>query len=222
MKRFLPAFVALIALTALAGCATPPPPEPTATPIESSAVYDIIQHKGTTLGVNTIPTWVSASLDGARAIEKLPEYKEKFIVIVDTTGKNLEGTKLAAANLNAQTEISRYLSIRVRETFAGAQVGDKDKIESYFERVVKSASEAKFSGFQQSADWWVQVRWYKDAKKKVVDKDEYRVIQIWSIDKAILETQLQAILSGAADQEPKTPEKQRAMDLVQQGFFSGF
>jgi hypothetical protein len=47
-------------------------------------------------------------------------------------------------------------------------------------------------------------------------------MQLYTIDKASLQDQLQKILAGAAAAEPKTPEKQRAMDLVQQSFFDGF
>lgn len=217
-KAFIVFFVALVAL---AGCASPPPPAPVlevATP-----PYDILQHKGTTLGVTTIPAWIPASLEGPKAVEKLPDYKGMFVVVVDVTGRDLEGTSLVAQRLNADAEISRYLSLRVKDTFAGAQVGDKDKIESYIERTVKSVSEARFSGFQRAADWWVQYRWYKDAKKRQWERDEFRVLQLYTVDKEVLELQLQKYLEEAEEAEtPKTPEKQRAMDLVQQSFFDGF
>ena len=51
----------------------------------------------------------------------------------------------------------------------------------------------------------------------------YRVIQLWTIDKDSLKQQIDKQLSGAAAAEmPKTEEKQKAMDLVQQSFFDGF
>jgi hypothetical protein len=220
VKRIASLAIVIVALAMLAGCATPPPPAPP--PVATTAVFDILQHKGTTLGSPNVPAWVTASLDGAKAIERLPEYKGQFVVIIDVTGRELEGTKLAASRLNADTEISRYLSLRVKDSFAGAQVGDKDKIETYMERTVKSVSEARFSGFQQATDWWVQYRWYKDDRKKQWDRDEFRVLQLWTVNREVLEQQLQKILAGEEEKEPKTPEKQRAMDLVQQSFFDGF
>jgi 3-phenylpropionate/cinnamic acid dioxygenase small subunit len=51
----------------------------------------------------------------------------------------------------------------------------------------------------------------------------YRVIQLWTIDQQTLKDQIDKILSGAAAAEPApTPEKQKAIDLVQQSFFDGF
>ncbi len=221
MKKIIAILAILLALLVVVGCASKPAPAPE--PPKTMANFEILQHKGTTLGVLMPPSWVEAAINGPKSVEKLPDYKDAFVVVVDTTGKDLDGVQLASSRLNADTEIARYLSLRVKDTFAGAQVGDKDKIETYMERAVKSVSDAKFSGFRKTTDWWVQIRWYKpDPSKKIFDHDEYRLLQLYTIDKATLESQLQKILSGEAANEPKTPEKQRAMDLVQQSFFDGF
>lgn len=221
MKKFLSVLFVALAILAVASCVSepkpaPPPPTPTIAP------FEVLQHKGTTLGVANPPAWIEASLMGPKEVEKLPGYAGKFVVVVDVTGRDLEGTQLAAQRLNADTEVARFLSLRVKDTFAGAQVGDKDKIETYMERVVKSVSEIRFSGFQRAADWWVQIRWYKPDGKKTWDRDEFRVLQLYTVDKAVLEEQLKKILSGEAANEPKTPEKERAIAAVQNAFYEGF
>ena len=219
MKRTIATLAVVLALFAVIGCASKPP---TAPPPVTLAKFEILQHKGTTLGVAMPPAWVEAAINGPKAVEKLADYKDMFVVVVDVTGQNLDGVNLAASRLNADTEISRYLSIRVKDTFAGAQVGDKDKIETYMERCVKSVSDARVSGFRKATDWWVQLRWDKPDNAKAFDRDEFRLLQLYTVDKNTLEAQLQKILKGEAANEPKTPEKQRAMDLVQQSFFDGF
>jgi predicted small lipoprotein YifL len=221
VKKIIVILAVLAALLAVTGCASKPATPPPAPEVKVPP-YEVLQHKGTTLGVTMPPPWIEASLQGPKTVEKLPDFTGKFVVVVDVTGKDLEGTSLAAQRLNADTEIARYLSLRVKDTFAGAQVGDKDKIETYMERCVKSVSEIKFSGFQKAADWWVQIRWYKPDGKKTWDRDEFRVLQLYTVDKTILQTQLDKILTGEEANEPKTPEKQRAMDMVQQSFFDGF
>lgn len=220
MKRTFPLVASIIVVALVSACATGPKPIKVDT---KSPPYDIIQHSGSTLGITELPGWVAVALQGPKAVEKLPDYKNDYVVVVDTVGKDLEGTKMAASLLNAQTEVSRYLSTRVKETFAGAQVGDKDKIETYMERVVKSVSEVQFSGFQKAAEWWVEYRWYKDAFKWSVDRDEYRVFQLYTIDKQLLQTQLQKILDDASKAEPQmTADKQKAIDLVNQSLQGDF
>ncbi len=219
MKKLLSVLLVALAVISVVGCVSKPTPPPV---VPTIAPFEILQHKGTTLGVVTPPAWIEASLNGAKAVEKLPDYANKYVFIVEVSGQSLDGVNLAAQRLNADTEVSRFLSIRVKDAFAGAQVGDKDKIETYMERVVKSVSEAKVSGYLKAADWWVQIRWYKPDGKKTWDKDEYRLIQLYTIDKTVLDEQLKKIMSGEAANEPKTAEKQRAMDAVQGAFYEGF
>jgi len=222
VKRFL-SIMTLVALAlALGACASKPEPPPPGPAIESKATFEVLQHAGTVLGVTNAPGWTVASLDGPKAIERLEGFSGKYVVVVDTTGTNLEGTKLAASRLTADPEIARFLSIRVQDTFAGAQVGDKDTLETYFERVVKSVSDARFSGFRKESEWWIQLRWYKPDAKKTWDRDEYRVMQLWTIDKAVLDEQLRKILDRAGEEEPKTEEKARAIELAKDAFSKDF
>jgi hypothetical protein len=212
VKRFsIIASLSFAALLAFSCATTPEPP----VLVTNTPPYDILQHSGTTLGFTAMPAWVGAALQGAKAVEKLPDYQGQFVVVVDVTGKDLEATRMQANLLNAQTEIARYLSLRVKETFSGAQVGDKNKIEDYMERVVKSVADVRFSGFQKAADWWVQYRWYKDQNKRKIDRDEFRVFQLYTVDKSILSDQLNRILDNEAAKEPaNTPDKQKAIGLV--------
>lgn len=222
MKKLLVVLVAFLTIVAVVGCASKPktptgvnPPAPTI----KTYPPQIIEHKGTAFG-RDYPKWMDAALDGPKAVEKLPDFANKYIVVVQEDGQDLAGAQLAASKLNAQTTIAALISTRVKDTFAGAQVGDKDKIETYMERAVKSVSDATFTGFSMESDWWAKLQTFTSDGK--ADKQIYRVIQIWGIDKDLLKQQVDKILKGVAADEPKTPEKQRAMDLVQQSFFDGF
>jgi uncharacterized membrane-anchored protein len=222
VKKILGILIVLLTIAAVIGCASKPatpagvnPPAPTV------KVYppQIVEHKGTAFG-RDYPKWMDAALDGPKAVEKLPDFANKYIVVVQEDGKDLTGAQLAASRLNAQTTISAMISTRVKDTFAGAQVGDKDKIETYMERAVKSVSEATFTGFAMEGDWWAKLQTFTSDGK--ASDQVYRVIQLWSIDKDVLKKQIEKQLAGVAATEPKTEQKQRAMDLVQQSFFDGF
>ncbi len=223
MRKILGIFVVLLSLAVVIGCASKPkapqagvnPPAPTV----KAYPPQIIEHKGTAFGQD-YPKWMSAALDGPKAVEKLPDYANKYIVVVQEDGADLTGAQLAASRLDAQTTIAALISTRVKDTFAGAQVGDKDKIETYMERAVKSVSEATFTGFAMESDWWAKLQTFTSDGK--ADKQVYRVIQIWSIDQDSLKQQINAVLKGAAAAEPVTADKQKAIDLVQQSFFDGF
>jgi hypothetical protein len=225
VKKILGILIVLLSLAAVIGCASSPktapekpgvnPPAPTV----KAYPPQILEHKGTAFG-RDYPKWMDAALDGPKAVEKLPDYANKYIVVVQEDGQDLTGVQLAASKIDAQTTISALISTRVKDTFAGAQVGDKDKIETYMERAVKSVSEATFTGFAMESEWWAKLQTFTPDGKP--DKQVYRDIQIWGIDKDVLKKQIDKQLQGVAATEPKTEQKQRAMDLVQQSFFDGF
>ncbi len=222
VKKILGILVVLLTLAVVIGCASKPAaPTPTTAPAPTVKAFppQILEHKGTAFG-RDYPKWMDAALDGPKAVEKMADFANKYIVVVQEEGQDLSGAQLAASRLNAQTTIAALVSTRVKDTFAGAQVGDKDKIETYMERAVKSVSEATFTGFAMESDWWAKLQTFTADGK--ADKQVYRVIQVWGIDKDTLKKQIEKQLNGAAAAEPKTEAKQKAMDLVQQSFFDGF
>jgi hypothetical protein len=222
VKKILGILVVLLTLAAVIGCASKPATPAGATPPAPTVkAYppQVLEHKGTAFG-RDYPKWMDAALDGAKAVEKLPDYANKYVVVVTEEGQDLSGVQLAASKINAQTTIAAMISTRVKDTFAGAQVGDKDKIETYMERAIKSVSEATFTGFSMDNEWWAKLQTFTADGK--ADKQVYRDIQVWAIDKDVLKKQIEKQLAGAAAAEPKTEAKQKAMDLVQQSFFDGF
>ncbi|MBU0927643.1 MAG: hypothetical protein KKA67_07830 [Spirochaetes bacterium] len=224
MKKILSVLLVLAAVFAVASCVSQPAPAEGPKPADTVLTPDVLEHKGTALGAN-VPAWTMAYIEnGPSGVEKLPEYKGKYVIVLDSEGASKQGTIAAMDNMDAPVQIARYLSTRVQQKFAGAQVGDRDQLQEYFENVVKTVSEARFSGFMAGPDWWVYLQYYKPgAKAKTeVDRRIYRVIKIYTIDQDVLKNQLDKYLNDAEAAVAKTPEKQRAMDAVQSAFYEGF
>lgn len=197
--------LAIVALTGIFGCASGP----------KQKGEELLDHKGTALGLK-YPKWFEAAyLGGYKDLEKMSDYKGLTIFIAKAEAQNLPAAELLASRMDAQTQIAGYLSTRVKDAFKGASVADADSknFGSYGERFVQSVGDAKFTGFRMEQDWWTHVQTYTPDNKP--DRQIYRVFQIWSIEDEMLKRQFEMILKGAAGQEPKTVEQQRAIDLVQ-------
>jgi hypothetical protein len=195
-----------VVLSIFVGCAGAPP-------LRKGDV--LIEDKGTAYGIKT-PKWVEiAILGGAKEIERQPEYKEKVVFIGTAEAMNLPSAELFASRMDAQTEIASYLSTRVKDAFKGANVANADSANfgQYGERFVASVAEAKYAGFRKDADWWVKVQTYTSEGK--ADKQIYRVQQLWTMEKTMLQKQFDIILGQIAGNAPATPETKRAIDLVQ-------
>lgn len=225
MKKFLSVLFVALAILAVASCVSEPKAKPEGPkPAETVLTPDVLEHKGTALGAST-PNWVMAYIEaGAQGVEKLPEYRGRYVIVLDSEGQSRQGAQIAMDNMDAPVQIARYLSTRVQQKFAGAQVGDRNQVEEYFENVVKLVAEARFSGFETGPDWWVYLQYYKPgAKTKTeVERRTYRVIKVYSIDRKVLEEQLNKYLKDAEAQVAKTPEKERAISAVQNAFYEGF
>jgi len=200
------ALLTVIAVTLVVSCSTK-------APLRKGEV--LLEDKGTAYGIKT-PKWVEqAIIGGYRDIERLSEYKDKTVFVAQFEAQNLQSAQLLAERMQADTEIARYLSTRVKDAFKGANVADADSknFGAYGERFVASVGEAKFSGFRMEADWWVKVQTYTPENRP--DKQIYRVIQLWAVEKAMLQKQFDILLSQMAGAEQPTPEQKRAIDLVQ-------
>ncbi len=185
----------------------------------------LLEDKGTAYGVKT-PRWVeTAIIGGAKDVEKMSDYKDYVVFIAQFEAQNLQSAQLLAERMQAQTELASYLSTRVKDAFKGANVADADSknFGVYGERFVASVSEAQYSGFRKDTDWWVKVQTFNAENKP--DKQVYRVIQLWTISKEMLQKQFDMMLKQVEASEPPTPETKRAMDLVQntvaKDFFDG-
>jgi hypothetical protein len=56
-----------------------------------------------------------------------------------------------------------------------------------------------------------------------VDRESYDFYVLMTVDKAVLERQINAVLDSAQTADPaQTSEQKRAMDLVRQSFYEGF
>jgi hypothetical protein len=224
VRKFVKFVGALAVLLALASCASAKKPGKPIADIDTKSVNkpEIIDYKGSEFQMK-FPEWVQAYIEGdSSAVEALPKYAGKYCIIVDMDGQDKEGVILALSNLKAPVEIAGRVSTRVQQRFAGAQVGDQNKVETYMENVVKVAREASFSGFAKEGETWVYLQYFKPGKAKEPDKKIYRAYQLWTIDKAVLQQQIDKILNDEVEKAP-SEEKVRAKDLVKDSkFFEGF
>ncbi len=196
-------------LLVIVGCASTPDPAD-----EAVQPFVVLQHRGSSRGVDA-PEWVRVSLEGAAAVEAMDEFEGKYAVVLEESGSDLRGVEMWAQNFSAPAQIAQQVSTRVEQRFAGAAAGEVDAIETYMENVVKTMSEAEFSGFRRAGEWWVQYRWY-EADRTTVDRDEYRYTVLYTIDRDLLDRQvLHAIdVAERQAQEPRTEDERTVRERV--------
>ncbi len=202
--------VALFVVLALIGCASAPAPQKQE--VKAVAKFEIVDHKNATLG-GDVPAW--ASMDEGD-LEQDPKFEKFYVFRFEENGKSLDGVRTWANNFAAQSEIAKLINTRVQQKFAGAQVGDKDKVESYFENVVKTLADAKISGYRKFGDYWVLKRYLKPDGSP--DREEYVYYVLYTIEKGTLDKLIQDAIAGTA---AKTEEEKTAQQRVKEIFAEG-
>jgi hypothetical protein len=223
MKRIIWLSLAAFALFGMA-CSSSPKGQEVQAPeyVEETSSYVVVDHKAKAVGQD-VPAWVTLYIsDGLHGVESMDQFKDKYVFVGEDTGTNLNALRQWSTGFTVAQEMARMVSSRVQAKFAGAAAGSPDaEYGRYFEDVVKNAAEASYSGARKENDYWILKRYFK-ADRKTVDREAYDFYVLVTIDKDILERQINEVLDGAKANQPLTPEQETAVDRVKEAFYEGF
>ncbi|HKJ85976.1 MAG TPA: hypothetical protein VKA06_07860 [Spirochaetia bacterium] len=211
MKKTHVAILGTLGLVLLvAGCAgTPDTP---AAEFEQAS-FKIIEHKNSTLG-GDVPDWTSMDVG---ELEEDERFEGRYVFRFEETGEDLAGVKTIADNMRAPSEVARLVSTRVEQVFAGAQVGDQDFVETYFENVVKTVSETEINGLRKYGDFWV-LKQYVNEDGSPGEK-EYAYYTLYTVEEDIVEELIERAIEGVdADTEEELSAKERVRQVLEDEF----
>lgn len=173
-------------------------------PKASKNVWEPIDDKGASMGVST-PAWITAALlNDITALKKEPRFEGKTLFVFDGYGQDLDLTRSWVNNFNASGEISRQISTKVNGKFEGGLKGtsNTNKLQK-LEEVVATLSRTQVSGLAREMDWWTLSR-NRDTRQ-----EQYRYIVVYSIDKDVLQHQIDVALGKVS---AKAAEEKELLD----------
>jgi hypothetical protein len=175
-----------------------------------------IEHKNSLIN-GDVPNWVFEEQEN---LEQEKEFKGLYVFKFEQTGKDLDGLKAWTRSFTAATEVARIVSTRVMNKFVGAQIGDKDMVETYMEEVAKVLAVAEYAGARQKTDFWVLQQYFDDAGKAT--EKRYRYWLLYTVPREQIDAAIQRALDAQAGRaKPKTEEEQTARDRVRELFNEG-
>jgi hypothetical protein len=224
MKRTLIVSFALIALL-FAACSSDPesiPLGPAPEYIQETEEYKVIDHKTMVIG-GGIPEWVTRYIDGGvRGVEAMPMYQDSYVFIGNDKGSNLKALQQWVNGFTVDQDLARMVSSRVQLRFANAAAGSPDdEYGRYFENVVKNVTDVSFSGARKETDFWLLKRFFK-ADGVTTDREEYECFVLVTINKELLQRQIDIILDRVEDSTELTQDESSAVLRVTEVFYEGF
>jgi hypothetical protein len=198
-------------------------PEPEMIPQSSEPVeiFQIQDHAARAAG-GEIPPWVNAYLyEGIGAIENQPEYQNKYIFIAENTGTNFTALRQWSEGFMIFQDFPRLVSSRIQTRFTASTPGyPDDNYGSFFERTIKKSSDTFYNGAVTEDTFWLLVQYFKE-DGITPDREIYHFFILISIDKTLLEIQIDEILNNIPV-NTATRDQIVLINSLKENFYTGF
>jgi hypothetical protein len=195
-------FTVCVAAGVLAGCASKGDGTSARIKLGSEVQTVTVEHKGTGLGIDELPQWVSEYMNtGAAGVEALTVYKGKYAIIAEEYGPALQQLLTWVNNFNAQQQIGATINTRVASVFKANESKlpeSEDSVRKY-DNAINTLVSASYTGARKESDWWIKQR---ISEKGKAAETRYRALVLYTMDKKILDEQISQQLAQMKDGNP--------------------
>ena len=204
MKFVKVLFALCMVIAVLAGCKSTAQTTAPSISLDSTASVEIIEHKGTSLGISTVPPWLSEYMfgNGTRSVEALPAYKDMYVIVGSANGPTLQQVETWAKNFDAQQQIGATINTRVASVFKAHEnlLPDDDNARRRYDNALNTLVTATYTGARQESDWWTHVKVTERGKEPEI---RYTSYVIYTIPQRILDDQIRSQIVKLKDENPE-------------------
>jgi len=213
MSKVVSLFITAAVLFAVTGCGTTSSVKGSgikgSKPTMAASRAKIIDYQGAAFGAE-IPEWVIKVAEGEYSETALstimPALKGRKIFVTMADGDNLEFVKQWTDLVDVETQVGDTMQRIVGKVVsasedAKAKETGKEADPTEVNRKLKLYKEAvaavEINGLEKTASYWVEKQ--TGTKKEGNFKDVYEYYAVWSMDKKVYDTQLNAALDNVKD-----------------------
>jgi hypothetical protein len=170
-----------------------------------------------------IPVWVENFLEtGARGLEALPKFNNKYIFVASITGGNIRALRQWAAGFSIRQDFPRMAASRIEQRMVKTStLYPDDEYGQYFENMVKLSSDTNFTDAVIDAAFWIYREIYEE-DGVTVSQERYEYFILVSIDKPLLENQIRLLLDKVKTEQTPAREQVNSINRLKAGFFDNF
>lgn len=189
---------------------------------EQKVKIEIVNRPGMALGTE-VPGWVEAVLEGdnkeiAKSLKI--DLNDKQIFVFSNQGDDLEFLKTWTDQVDVQRQVANSFSIAVGQS-ANAVLqgtsGSENSMQRSIDQTVKALSAMELNGLLKEAQYWIQFKKPKQGAKITKKSPEssfdyyYEYYVVFTMDRNIYNTQLDAALNGVEDNASETVLLKKAL-----------
>jgi hypothetical protein len=194
----------------------------TAASEETGVLWQITDYRGRA-GAGEIPAWVNACLAGGNAaVETLEEFQDRYVFISVNSGTNFSALEQWQEGFSPELDFARLVAVRIENRFLSAGSGDPDRdYGSYFETLVRAASDASWEGVLREGDFWIHRR-FPGSEDGSEGREAYDFFVLTTVERSLLVSRINVLMRGIMPGSPLSRDQTAAVNRVQDRFFDGF
>ena len=173
-----------------------------------------------------IPVWVDLYFrENISSIENLEEFADHYVFISANSGINFNALKQWNAAFAPDLDFARLAAARIEKRFLNAAITyPDDEYGSFYEALIRAASDAQWTGAEKRGDFWVYRVFYEavETEETEAGTENYDFLILVIIEKNLLERQIQVLLNNINPDEPLSRDQRNAVNRVTERFFEGF
>ena len=229
--RFFRISLFLFLIAFFSGCGVrqvrQPPLREEEQPIVRYLSWEILDYRNKDTGAS-IPAWVYYYLEeDIHQIENLTEFRNHFTFITANSGNNFNALEQWLSAFSIELDFARLVAMRIENRFLNAAVlYPDDEYGSYYEALIRTASDAQWTGAVRVSDFWVQRSFVGLDNNQDNDLPEYweryDFLILVSVEKNIMIPQIRTVLQDVRPTAQLSRDQRNAVNRVQEHFFDGF
>ncbi|MDR2807718.1 MAG: hypothetical protein LBB43_01775 [Spirochaetaceae bacterium] len=194
-------------------------------------LFEVVDYQGKEEG-KAIPNWVHQyNYTDMRGMENLAEYYDSYVFVASNSGTQFSALQLWAQAWTVHQDFFLMVMERVQNRLINAIQSPADgsapvypdyQYGAFFEKAIKAVADAHYNNVLQGETFW-QLKRYLQEDGITVEREAYEFLVLSSINKELLQKQIQAIF---ADLPPFTPpltkDQETAVKKVTENFFTLF
>jgi hypothetical protein len=236
-NRYFPISLGLIVLLSWS-CTSAPTEKNTGTsaidnPLNTVIPWQITDYRGKTEDAAILP-WVIPYLEGGNnAVEALDEYQDRYVFISWISGTNFNALEQWRVGFSPELDFARLGAARMEKRFlSSASKNPDDEYGSFFETMIRTASDASWAGAIKEEDFWVK-RYFLEidgsggeprpsASAEVSEREAWDFFILVTVEKASFISQTMNLLKGIKPSPPLSRDQTTAVNRILDRFFEGF
>jgi hypothetical protein len=188
---------------------------------EQAALWTITDFRGKDTG-GAVPAWALLYLEGGNtAVETLPEFQDRYVFVSMNEGLNFNALEQWLEGFSPEQDFARLAAVRMEKRLLSAVAGfPDDEYGSYFETLIRAASDADWEGPRREEDIWVKRRFFSLTEDET--RESWVFLILTAIKKDVLVPQINTLLKNTKPSQPLNRGQTNTVGRVVETFFEGF